>query len=100
MKEGGMVMVKEKEKDGKVVVSIWVDKKIVNDLDYIAEKGGITRSKLISNLLEMAAHDMMIVDKFGGLRMAAFFWDMRDALRNAGTKFKDKLIMGSVIKKD
>jgi hypothetical protein len=95
--ERRMIMAKEKEKDEKVVVSIWVDKKTVKDLDYVADKGGLTRSKLLSNILEATAHDLMVLDKFGVVRMSAFFWDMRDALKNARSQFKNKFIMGTLM---
>jgi hypothetical protein len=95
--ERRLIMAKEKEKDEKVVVSIWVDKKVVKDLDYIADKGGLTRSKLLSNILEASAHDLMELDKLGVIRMSTFFWDMRDALKNARSQFKNKFIMGTLL---
>jgi hypothetical protein len=95
--ERRMIMAKEKEKDEKVVVSIWVDKKTVTDLDYIADKAGLTRSKLLSNVLEASAHDLIVLDKCGVIRMSAFFWDLRDALKNARSQFKNKFIMGSLL---
>jgi metal-responsive CopG/Arc/MetJ family transcriptional regulator len=87
------------EKGDKMAISLWVDKEVVEKLDYIAEKGGLTRSKLIANLLECAVHDLMILDKTGFIRLAVFYHDMRDAIKNMKTNFSEKQVLATLFKK-
>jgi len=69
------------------------DKDTADKLEYIAEKGGITRSRLLSNIAEAAAHDFMLGDKFGFVRFARFYHQMRERLKNKTTEYKDKNIL-------
>jgi hypothetical protein len=96
--KGGCVMAKEIKKDDKVAVSFWVDKEIADKLDYFAEKGGITKSKLLSNIVEAVLHDMTIIDKVGFVGVACFLMDLREAIKNKFTNYKDKRIMSNIMK--
>ena len=40
-----------KEKAGKMATTLWIDKTVVRKLDKLAQKGGLTRSKLMANLI-------------------------------------------------
>ena len=91
-------MAENKEKDGKVVISLWIDKELVEKLDYFADKAGITRSKILSNIIEAAVHDLGILSKLGIMRIVKFFLDMREAIKNVGTEYKDKQILSTIMK--
>lgn len=81
------------QKEGKVSVSFWVDKDAADQLEYLAEKGGITRSRLLSNIAEGAAHDLMLLDKLGVVRLAAFYHQVREGIKKKTTEYKDKNII-------
>lgn len=51
--------------DEGVSVAIWLDKDMIRRLDAIAEKADISRSKLISNLLESGLDDAELLAKAG-----------------------------------
>ena len=84
-------------KDGKVAVSFWVEKEIADKLDYLADKGGITKSKLLSNMIEAMVHDALILDKIGAIRVARFYLDLREAIKNKATKFKNRKIIPDIM---
>jgi predicted DNA-binding protein len=90
-------MAKETQKDGKVAVSFWIEKDIADKLDYLAEQGGITKSKLLSNIVEVVVHDMMIVDKLGIIKLGRFYYELREGIKNKTTKYKDKKIMSDIM---
>lgn len=92
-----LVMAKDTQKDGKIAVSFWVEKDIADKLDYLAEKGGITKSKLLSNIVEVVVHDMMIVDKLGIIKLGRFYYELREGIKNKTTKYKDKKIMSDIM---
>ncbi len=95
--KGGCNMAQDKEKDGKVVVSLWIDKELVNKLDSFADKVGITRSKILSNIIEAAVHDLGIMEKTGVLSIAKFYLDIREAIKSMGTTYKDKKILTTIM---
>ncbi len=90
-------MTKNTAKDGKVAVSFWVDKDIADKLDYLADRGNITKSKLLSNMAEAVVHDMLILDKIGVVSVALFFRDLKDAIKGKTTKFKDRKIIPDIM---
>ena len=53
------------EKGDKQAVTIWIKKDLVEKLDQFAEKGDLTRSKLISNLVEVGVEELTIMNKVG-----------------------------------
>jgi hypothetical protein len=87
-------------KEGKVAVSFWVDKELADNLDYLADKAGITKSKLLSNMVEAAVHDTLILDKIGAIWVARSYLRMRDALKNKATDYKNKMIMPDIMNID
>jgi len=90
-------MTKNTTKDGKVAVSFWVDKEIADKLDYLADRGNITKSKLLSNMAEAMVHDMMILDKIGVVSIAVFYLNLKEAIKNKTTKFRDKKIIPDIM---
>jgi len=51
----------------------------------------------LSNVIEAAVHDLGILDKMGFVRMATFYLDMREAIKNMGTTYKDKKILSTIM---
>ena len=70
-----------KEKGDKMAVTIWLDKKIVDRVDRLADKGGLTRSKLMANLIEVGSEDVVLSEKLGLWAVARIFRDMADRLK-------------------
>jgi len=54
-----------KEKGDMQAVTIWIKKDLVTQIDQFAEKGDLTRSKLISNLVEVGVEELTIMNKVG-----------------------------------
>jgi metal-responsive CopG/Arc/MetJ family transcriptional regulator len=69
------------EKGDKQAVTIWIKKDLVEKIDRLAAKGELTRSKLISNLVEVGAEELVAMDKVGFWAMAKIFEDIRQRLR-------------------
>ncbi len=76
------------EKGDKQAVTIWIKKDLVEKIDQFAEKGDLTRSKLISNLVEVGVEELTIMNKVGLWAMARIFEDIRQRLRGKKSKTK------------
>ena len=76
------------EKADKQAVTIWIKKDLVEKLDQFAEKGDLTRSKLISNLVEVGVEELTIMNKVGLWAMARIFEDIKQRLRGKKSKTK------------
>ena len=53
-----------KEKGDMQAVTIWIKKDLVTQIDQFAEKGDLTRSKLISNLVEVGVEELTIMNQY------------------------------------
>lgn len=69
------------EKGDKQAVTIWIKKDLVSKIDALAEKGDLTRSKLISNLVEVGVEELTVMNKVGLWAMAKIYEDIRQRLR-------------------
>lgn len=69
------------EKGDKKAVTIWISKEMVERIDRLAKKGDLTRSKLLSNVIEVGVEELEIMDKTGIWAMAKIFEDIRQRLR-------------------
>ena len=69
------------EKGDKQAVTIWIRKDLVAKIDALAEKGDLTRSKLISNLVEVGVEELTVMNKVGLWAMAKIYEDIRQRLR-------------------
>ncbi len=79
-----------KEKGNMQAVTIWIKKDLVEKIDQFAEKGDLTRSKLISNLVEVGVEELTIMNKVGIWAMARIYEDIRQRLRGNKSKTKEK----------
>lgn len=76
------------EKGDKQAITIWISKDLVAKIDRLAEKGELTRSKLISNLVEVGVEEVAIMDKVGIWAMARIYEDIRQRLKDSRSKKK------------
>ena len=58
------------EKGDKRSVTIWIEKETVSRLDALAEKGDITRNKLVINILEVEIDQLKKFKKIGFFAIA------------------------------
>ncbi len=70
----------KKDKPGQTL-SVWVDEELTESLTLLAKKAGITRSKLVSNILQVATEDLKSLDRVGVLKVTLLLRDMQDALK-------------------
>jgi hypothetical protein len=70
----------KKSKHGQTL-SVWVDEDVLNDLDLLAKKAGITRSKIVCNILEVATSELKALDKVGILRVTLFLRDLEEVIK-------------------
>jgi metal-responsive CopG/Arc/MetJ family transcriptional regulator len=78
------------EKGDKQAVTIWIDKNLVKQIDLLAGKGDLTRSKLIANLVEIGAEELMVMNKVGIWAMARIYENIRQRLKMGRSKKKEE----------
>jgi len=78
------------EKGDKQAVTIWIDKGLVDRLEALAAKCDITRSKLITNLVEVGAEELEVMNKLGLWATARVFEDIRQYFRKRHQKGQEK----------
>jgi predicted DNA-binding protein len=76
------------EKGDKQAVTIWIDKSLAERIEKLAQKGDITRSKLITNIIEVGVEEIEIMDKMGFWAPARIFEDIRQWLKKRHEKGK------------
>lgn len=87
-------MNEKKEEKGRTV-SLWLDKDLVERLDKLAKKGGITRSKLLANMIELSAKSLERADAVGILSLSLL---IRDFEYNLKTWIREIRANGAEIK--
>jgi metal-responsive CopG/Arc/MetJ family transcriptional regulator len=79
------------EKGDMQAVTIWIKKDLVDKIDKLAEKADITRSKLITNLVDVGVEEAEFMNKFGIWAAAKVFEDIRQRLKsNRAKKQKER----------
>jgi len=78
-----------KEKGDKMAITIWIDKSVVERIDILAEKGGITRSALLANLIRVNIEELEIMNKMGLWALARVYEDMRQKLKKRYAKLAE-----------
>lgn len=68
------------EKGDKQAVTIWIDKSLVERIERLAQKGDLTRSKLITNILEVTIGHLEKMDKIGIWATARVFRDFGERM--------------------
>jgi len=70
------------EKGDMQAVTIWINKGLVERIEKLAQKGGLTRSKLISNMIEVTVEELETMNKLGLWATLRVFEDIRQRLKN------------------
>lgn len=65
------------EKGDKKAISVWIDKELDKRIEELAEKGGLTKSKFLSNLIEVGVEEVWAANKIGVWALARVFEDFR-----------------------
>ena len=74
------------EKDDMQAVTIWIKKDLVSRIETLAEKGELTRSRLITNIIEIGVEELEVMNKFGMWAAARVFRDFRERLQAGRSK--------------
>ena len=76
-------------KEGGQTVSIWVDKELVERIDRLADRAGMTRSKLIRNMIEVSLEELELIGKFGMLHHSQI---IKKARKKLSDDFREALV--------
>ncbi len=76
------------EKGDMQAVTIWINKGLVERIEKLAVKGDLTRSKLITNIIEVGVEELEVMNKFGLWSTARIFENIRQWLRKRHEKGK------------
>lgn len=68
------------EKKGRPI-NIWISQDTIDEMDRLAKKAGITRSKLAANILETTVPELLRYEKIGVLQIAVVLRDLEDRIR-------------------
>jgi len=77
------------EKGEKMAVTIWIDKETIEEIDRIAERINLTRSKLIANIVDANLIEVQIMDKTGLLQAMSWFQDLKEKIAKKKKKATD-----------
>ena len=69
------------EKGDKMALTVWLDKGVAERAQLLAERGGLTRSKFLSNLIEVGIEEVEWADKIGLWALGRVYQDFRERLR-------------------
>jgi len=76
------------EKGDKQAVTIWIDKTLAERIDKLAMKADITRSRLITNILEVVVGHLEKLNKLGVWATMRVFRDVEEWLMKRFEKGK------------
>jgi metal-responsive CopG/Arc/MetJ family transcriptional regulator len=74
------------EKGDMQAVTIWINKGLVDRIEKLAQKGDLTRSKLITNIIEVGVEELEIMNKLGIWATLRVFEDIRQYLKSRHAK--------------
>jgi len=80
------------EKAPGLILSVRVAPELLADLDRLADKAGITRSRLTANLLEVAVGEAKIYEKTGILYLAMLLQDAQENIKKCIMKGNEKAL--------
>lgn len=78
-----------KKKNGRTV-GLWLEQDLIARLDALAEKAGITRSKMMANIIELNVKSLERADSVGILSMALLIRDLQEGLNGWVRQIKDE----------
>jgi hypothetical protein len=78
-----------KKKNGRTV-GLWLDQDLIARVDALAAKAGITRSKMMANMIELNVKSLERADSVGILSMAILIRDLEEGLKGWVRQVKDE----------
>jgi len=84
------------KKDGRTI-SLWLEGDLVSRVDALAAKAGVSRSKILANMIELNVKSLERADSVGILEMALLIRDLEEGLKGWVRQVKDE---GHQIKED
>jgi len=78
-------------------LTCWADKEFVVRIDKLSEKAGLTRSKLVQNLLEVAVDEMELMQSLGILSTAIVFRDLKETIKKWSEKESKKMVKAHLV---
>ena len=85
-----------KKRNGRTV-GLWLEKDLIARVDALAAKAGISRSKLMANIIELNMKSLERADSVGILSMAILIRDLEEGLKGWVRQVKEE---GDRIKED
>jgi predicted DNA-binding protein len=76
------------EKGDKKSLTVWIEKELVTKLDALAEKGEITRSKLVTNIVSTQIYEVKKYQKLGFVYIATAIRYIREKVSKKKTSVK------------
>lgn len=70
-------------------VSCWIKKSTVEEIDRIADRAGLTRSQLITNMLEVSVNSLTKAESYGILSIALLLRNFNEGLRSWVESIRD-----------
>lgn len=80
------------DKQNKIPVSIKIDPELLARLDKLAEKGGLTRSKLLTNIIEVSVDTLENCQKVGFLQFSLLLRDLGESMNKWSVGWKNKKV--------
>lgn len=77
------------KKNGRTI-SVWLEDDIVLQLDALAAKAGLTRSKLLANILEINLQSLKRADSVGILPLVLLMRDLQEGLKGWVRQIQDE----------
>ncbi len=62
-------------------LTVWVDPELLEVADRLAERAGITRAKLLENILDVGIRELMGFEKWGVFTFALVIRNVKDKLK-------------------
>lgn len=62
-------------------VSIWMSEESIEKAERLAAKGGLSKSRLLANVLEVSLGELEFCNKVGILSLGLLLRDMQEAMR-------------------
>ena len=69
-----------KEHKGKTAITVWAEKDLIDRIDILADKAGLTRSKITKNMLEVCVSHLEVMNTLGVLSTAVVFRDFKEKI--------------------
>lgn len=80
------------KKTEKAKISLWVDSEVLERIDDLAKMGGITRTKLMNNMLDETSKTLRACGKVGILQVSLLIRDMGENLSDWAVRLRGKKI--------